>query len=137
MLKACKYCGRIHESNVICPKKPRRNYRRGRQNRRDSAASSYRSTWKWKQKSLQIRERDHYLCQACIRGLGTRLRLKVNAALEVHHITPIEEDYDLRELDENLITLCGLHHEEAEAGVIPREQLRAIAAANTEAMSGI
>lgn len=47
--------------------------------------------------------------------------------LEVHHIVPLVEDYDLRAEEDNLITLCTLHHKDAEAGKIDRETLRRLA----------
>ena len=43
------------------------------------------------------------------------------ADLSVHHIVPIEKDYEQRLDDENLITVCGLHHEMCEAGKITRK----------------
>lgn len=44
--------------------------------------------------------------------------------LEAHHIVPIEEDYELRLEDDNLITLCAAHHRLADAGKISRDYLR-------------
>lgn len=44
--------------------------------------------------------------------------------LSVHHIVPIEEDYQLRLSNENLITLCSVHHEMCEAGEITRDNQR-------------
>jgi len=41
----------------------------------------------------------------------------------VHHVVPIEEDYDRRLDDDNLITLCAVHHDMAESGAIPREAI--------------
>ena len=43
--------------------------------------------------------------------------------LSVHHVVPISQDED-RKLDEgNLVTLCGWHHRQAEAGMIAIETL--------------
>jgi len=50
--------------------------------------------------------------------------------LEVHHIIPIEEDWDKRLDDDNLITLSEEYHEKAERGEIPRETLIEIAEGN-------
>ncbi|MBR5948617.1 MAG: HNH endonuclease [Clostridia bacterium] len=44
--------------------------------------------------------------------------------LEAHHIVPIEEAYDLRLDDDNLITLCSIHHRLADSGRISRDHLR-------------
>ena len=43
--------------------------------------------------------------------------------LSVHHIEPLEEAWDLRLDENNLITLCSHHHEQAEAGKLPRAML--------------
>lgn len=44
--------------------------------------------------------------------------------LSVHHITPIEESYEERLTDSNLITVCPVHHKMCETGEIPRGQQR-------------
>lgn len=51
----------------------------------------------------------------------------VNQDLSVHHIEPLEERFDLRLENDNLVTCCSRHHEMAEAGKIPREYLHALA----------
>lgn len=119
MLKSCKYCGNIHDSKYDCGKKPRRKKIRTEQNQ-------FRSTNAWKNKSIQIRVRDHYLCQVCIRNLYHTQQQYNDKDLEVHHIIPVAEDYDRRLDNENLITLCEYHHEMSERGEIPREALKAI-----------
>jgi predicted HNH restriction endonuclease len=43
--------------------------------------------------------------------------------IEVHHITSIQEDYNRRLDNDNLISLCGYHHKMAEKGQIPKEEL--------------
>lgn len=40
--------------------------------------------------------------------------------ISVHHIEPLDERYDLRLDDGNLITLCAYHHSMAEDGLIPK-----------------
>lgn len=108
MLKACKYCGKIHDSKYNCGKRPVQI--------RNSAADRFRHTKGWEKKSLEIRERDHFLCQACIRELpGTIRRLNYDG-LSVHHAVPICQDWDARLDNSNLITLCSVHHEMAESG---------------------
>lgn len=50
----------------------------------------------------------------------------------MHHITKLEDD-ESKAFDElNLITLCSVHHEMAEAGQIDASILRAIAKENSE-----
>ena len=46
--------------------------------------------------------------------------------LSVHHVEPVSQEWDKRLDDGNLITLCRMHHEMAEAGEIPYEELRRI-----------
>ena len=43
--------------------------------------------------------------------------------VEVHHITPINEDYNRRLDNDNLISLCSYHHKMADKGQIPRAEL--------------
>lgn len=119
MLKACKYCGRVHDSRYDCGKKPRRRTA-------DTEALKFRRTNKWKEKSIEIRERDNHLCQVCLRGLHMTDKPLNYSHLSVHHIVPISEAPD-KELDNrNLITLCGFHHELAESGYITRRELEKI-----------
>jgi hypothetical protein len=44
----------------------------------------------------------------------------------VHHNTPLEEDYDRRLDNDNLLTTCDYHHELAERGEITREEIQQI-----------
>ena len=46
------------------------------------------------------------LCELC------RKKGKVKAAREIHHIVPIEKDWNKRLDYENLIALCPSHHQE-------------------------
>lgn len=46
--------------------------------------------------------------------------------LSVHHAIPIESDYDRRLDDDNLLTVCAMHHEMAESGEIPYEAIKNI-----------
>ena len=116
MLKSCKYCGKIHNSKYHCRKRPVQI--------RNSAADRFRHTKAWEKKSLEIRERDHFLCQACIRELpGTIRRLNYDG-LSVHHAVPIYQDWDSRLDNSNLITLCSVHHEMAESGQLSLRLVR-------------
>jgi predicted restriction endonuclease len=49
-----------------------------------------------------------------------------NNSIEVHHIEPIVQDYELRLDEGNLISLCTYHHKMADRGEIPREILKSI-----------
>lgn len=111
MLKSCKYCMRIHDSKHDCGKKPKRK-------KQDSDKNKFRWSRKWREKRNQIVERDQYLCKIC-KAEG---QYNYND-LEVHHIVPLEEDYDLRLDDDNLITLCVIHHKTADRNEISKESL--------------
>lgn len=112
MLKSCSRCGKIHDFNKTCYK--------NRQVRGLTDADKFRKTNKWHQKSKDIRQRDKNLCRCCLANIyETQFIFNFNK-LEVHHITPLEEDFSKRLDDDNLITLCCYHHKLAEDGIIPR-----------------
>ena len=114
MLKTCKRCGIVDE-NHICPYKPKKHY--------SNEARDIRKTNRWTNKSLAIRQRDNYLCRVCrLNKYDTKIRYNSNN-LEVHHIVPISIDETKAFDDNNLITLCAYHHELAEKGKIPKEEL--------------
>ena len=81
----------------------------------------------WTNKSIEIRQRDRYLCQVCLRNLYNTLDFLNHKNVDVHHITPIEEDYNRRLDNDNLISLCRYHHKMADDGKIPRQELYKIA----------
>lgn len=123
MLKSCPYCGRIHPSGYKCPKKSQDRYQKS-----NSKADKFRKTWTWQKKREWILKRDFHLCRICNEGRYGDFS-KVNRIqghsdpLQIHHIEPLDECFDRRLDEENLITTCSQHHEMAEAGRIPREYL--------------
>lgn len=120
MLRSCKYCGKIHDSKHICPNKPiRKRYKKTEEDK-------FRNTQAWKKKRNNIKERDKGLCQVCMRKLYNTLKQYNYRDIEVHHIIPLRENYELRLEEDNLISLCKYHHELAEKGEIPRELLRSL-----------
>jgi 5-methylcytosine-specific restriction enzyme A len=121
MLKSCKYCGGIHERSYVCPSKL------VNRKQRDTAADRFRNTNAWKIKRKHIKERDKHLCQVCIRQLHNTINQYTFDDVQVHHIVPIIEDYNKRLDSGNLISLCRMHHEEAEAREISKELLFKIA----------
>ena len=112
----CKYCG-VVERGHKCP------HKKSRQKTGDRKSDRFRKSSAWTNKSIEIRQRDKYLCQVCLRNLYNTLSFLNWKATEVHHITPIEEDFDRRLDNDNLICLCSYHHKMAEKGDIPREVL--------------
>lgn len=119
MLKSCSYCGRIHKRGERCAKKPTNQ-------KQTTYIDRFRWTRAWKKKREDIKVRDKYLCQVCLRELyNTQQQYNMND-LEVHHIEPLKEAWDKRLDDDNLITLCRYHHELAEKDEISREELKKI-----------
>ena len=112
----CARCGVVRRGHNCPNKKPRNNTR-------DSKADKFRKTKAWIKKSIEIRQRDKYLCVVCINNLYHTINTYNFNKLEVHHITPINEDYDKRLDNNNLITLCNYHHKMAEKGDITRQEL--------------
>lgn len=123
MLKSCSYCGRIHKVGEICPKKPK--YRKVNY----SKADKFRHTYAWQCKQMSILDRDYHICRICNEGsYGTYAGAAYySKGLSVHHIEPLDERFDMRLEDENLITCCPWHHKMAEDGDIPRDYLHELA----------
>lgn len=119
MLKTCSVCGRIHDFNKTCYRAKKKPFK---------ASNQFRSTYQWKEKRRQIRERDKHLCQVCLTGKYDTFYKYTYNQLEVHHIIPIEEDSSKKLDSENLITLCNMHHKMAEDNKISREELQEIVA---------
>ena len=65
------------------------------------------------------------MCQICIRELYGTWRKYNCEDLQVHHIVPINSDEELRLDDNNLITLCSMHHAMCDRGEIPYEEGKA------------
>ena len=116
MFKVCHRCGKIHTSNFTCMvgKQPRR-YNGGTER-------VLRSSYKWTEKSKEIRERAHYLCEVC-RDEG----LLTYDGLEVHHIIKVKDDEDLLLDNNNLICLCTLHHKAADNNELDKDYLISLA----------
>lgn len=120
MLKACPYCGRVHDRKYDCGRKPV-------QGKRWKEQDTFRSSRAWQRKRAEIRERDLNLCRMCL----AQGKL-VCEDLSVHHIVPLEQSAALRLDDSNLITLCSRCHELAEAGRIRQDYLRGLTMAAPE-----
>lgn len=105
MLRACKYCGRVHDNKLICPKKPKRK----RVAKAETRASAIRNTNAWHVARDRTKSRDNYLCRLCLENYDYTIRRLNYENLEVHHIVPLVEEGKAFSLD-NLITLCHFHH---------------------------
>ena len=115
----CSKCG-------VVPRGHRCPHKTYRKKDKDSKADKFRATKAWTNKSVEIRQRDRYLCKACEANLYNTVRQFNYDKLEVHHIISISEDYNKRLDNDNLITLCNYHHKMAEAGQIPKETLQSL-----------
>ena len=113
MLVSCSRCGKIHERGK-CPLKRETKTKRTRER-------AFRSTKSWTATSKRIRQRDLYLCAACLHKDPPRYTTQ---GLQVHHIAPLSQAWGKRLDPSNLITLCPVCHELAESGAIPAETLR-------------
>lgn len=116
---SCAYCGRIHERSYDCGCKPKRM-------KRKYEKDAFRSTYAWQRKAEEIKERDHYLCQICIRNLHDTTSRINSIDLSVHHAISLKKDHTKRLDNDNLITVCGKHHEMAEKGTIPLYEVQKI-----------
>ena len=119
MLKSCQYCGRIHDSKFVCNQRPQRK-------RYNTEADKFRWTRLWQKKREEIKKRDLNLCQICKRELYNTETKYNTVDLEVHHNIPINEDYDKRLDNDNLLTVCHYHHEMCESGTITKEEVQQI-----------
>ena len=115
MLYTCARCGKIHAKGYRCSGY-RRTYNGGDER-------GLRSLNVWKQKSIDIRERAHHLCEVCL-AEGTL----TYDNLEVHHIVKVKDDESLLTDDYNLICLCTAHHKLADDGKLSADYLRQLAA---------
>lgn len=111
----------MHKQGEVCPSKPdtTRNYKK-----RLTKIDKFRSTKEWQDKRNEVKDRDKHLCQVCLHKLyETKARQYNFKNIQVHHITPMSEDWSRRLDDDNLISLCPYHHKMAEDGVMPKEVL--------------
>ena len=115
MKRYCSRCGTFHDVNYKHPEPKRKR------KKKHTEQSKFRSTNAWKEKSVDIRERDKFLCQLCLMN-----NVITTKGLSVHHIDSVSEAWDSRLDDENLITLCNEHHKMAEDGLVSKELLKEI-----------
>ena len=112
--KCCSRCGKIHTQGFTC--------HAGKRIYRGGSERALRSTYKWTEKSKDIRDKAHYLCEVC-KAEG-RLTYE---GVEVHHITKVKDNTDLLLDDYNLICLCTAHHHAADHNQIDKEYLLSLA----------
>lgn len=120
MLKSCSKCGRIHDHKFICEAKQHELNKK-------TSAQKFRSSYAWYKKQKEIKQRDIYLCRVCLTNKYQTTTRYNSSNLSVHHIVPIQKDFEKRLDDDNLITLCSYHHKLSEAGKIPKNFLLSLA----------
>ena len=117
--KSCQYCGRVHDEGYKCIKRPIKR-------KKIDEAVKFRNSPKWQKNRKHIKERDNYLCQVCIRELYGTKRKYNSEGLQVHHAVPINLSEDLKLDENNLITLCSMHHSMCDKGQIPYKEVKKI-----------
>lgn len=111
----------MHDTSFDCGKKPKRNEKKVM-----TKADFFRRTKKWTNKSIEIKKRDNYLCQVCIRKMYDTGSMLNYTNLSVHHAVPVNTDWDKRLDNDNLLTVCAVHHKMAEDGTIPYGVVKSI-----------
>lgn len=105
MKKSCAYCGKIHDKKLICKAKYKSLTKT-----RDTKADKFRSSSAWQCKRLEIKQRDLFLCQICMHSVGLDINPYASRNISVHHIIRLQQDFDKRLNNDNLITLCEYHY---------------------------
>ena len=112
----CSRCG-------IVPRGHRCPYKTYKKKAYDTEADKFRKTKRWANKSIEIRQRDRYLCKVCEANLYNTIQQFNYNELDVHHIEKLSENFEKRLDNDNLISLCRYHHKMADDGNIPKEVL--------------
>lgn len=102
-IRSCGYCGKLHRTNEICDKKPKRRESYGEDVKKQM---TFYSTSKWQKLRELVKSDNNYMCQIC------KEICEVSYADSVHHIVPINENWELRDDIDNLIPVCDFHHSE-------------------------
>jgi len=144
MLKSCSYCRKIHERNFICPEKEKalkehhgkKQYKSKYEVFKETNVDGFRSTKAWQLKRAEIRQRDRNLCQICSRELYQTIKRFTYDNLSVHHCEPLNEAYDKRLDNQNLLCVCEYHHRLCDNGTIPQEEVKKIIREQEEKENG-
>lgn len=119
--KSCSYCGKVHDINYKCNKKPKINWSKYN---KDSDEYKLRNTYNWHKKAEEIKQRANYICEVCKDKNIKDRSYNVNyEGLEVHHINKLSNRPDLLLDNYNLICLCVKHHKEADRDEIDKDYL--------------
>ena len=95
--------------------KKRRNLYVVKQLVSDGDVHAFYVSREWKDKRIEILNRDHYECQRCKGNYVVESkpikRIKIKRAKYVHHIIPMKDCFELALDDDNLVSLCFECHE--------------------------
>lgn len=119
MLRSCKYCNKIHEFNQVCEKKPKKI-------KKINYIDRFRWSKKWQEKREEIKRRDNFLCQLCLRNAEGTSRQYEYENLSVHHAIPLEKNFEKGLDNDNLITVCSTHHKMCEIKKISYKEVKKI-----------
>ena len=109
MYKSCSRCGKIHDYNYKCNK--------GKIYKQNDI-DKLRSTKRWTNKSIELREASNYLCSVCLdEGIYNY------KDTQVHHIIKIQDNPDILLENEYLICLCPYHHKMADNNKLDKDYL--------------
>ena len=134
MLRYCSYCRKIHDMSLMCEQKAEslKNHRGQKKYKskwevfEETNIDGFRSTKAWQLKRAEIRQRDRNLCQICMRELYNTINQFTYDGLSVHHNEPLNENFDKRLDNLNLLTVCEYHHRLCDNGTIGQEEVRKI-----------
>lgn len=118
MLITCSKCGKIHKRNGCQAKKYHRKYVK------TETYNKIIKSKQWTETSRFVKSLDCFQCLVCC-DLNIPLS-EYNTLLEVHHIIKINDDETLAFELNNLITLCKLHHRQADDGVLSKHYLKSL-----------
>ena len=116
----CKYCGVVSRGHR-CPYRPKEKPKENTELRR------FRNSQAWAKKSVEVKTKAKYLCEVCMDDKYNTINQLNFKDLETHHIEPLNENYNRRLDNLNLVVLCQQHHKMAEKNDIPKEYLFEIA----------
>ena len=80
----CKYCGIVPRGH----KCPHKTYKKKAY---DTEADRFRKSKRWTNKSIEVRQRDRYLCRVCEANLYNTVQQFNYNELDVHHIEKLND----------------------------------------------